>query len=81
MYVCTQPARQHRDNKTKKIFLQTPNKLHSNIVAFNSDNFGKEIQECIDYDVNFEKTFLKPLQLMINPLKWNIFNETDNSDW
>lgn len=68
-------------DKTKKIYLQMPNKLHSNIVAFNSDNFGKEIQECIDYDVNFEKTFLKPLQLMINPLKWNIFNESDNSDW
>ena len=68
-------------DKTKRISLQTPNKLHSNVVSFNSDNFGKEIKECIDFDTQFEKTFLKPLQLMINPLKWNIFNESDNSDW
>lgn len=68
-------------DKTKRISLQTPNKLHSNVVSFNSDNFDKEIRECIDFDTQFEKTFLKPLQLMINPLKWNIFNESDNSDW
>lgn len=69
-------------DKAKKIFLRTPNKFNSNLIAFNSDNFCKEISDVIDYDVNFEKTFLNSLQLMVASLKWNVFKETAPlDDW
>lgn len=69
-------------DKAKRIYLQMPNKFHSSIISYNTENFTKEIKECIDYDTAFSKTFLKPLQLMVNPLSWNVFkDETDNSDW
>lgn len=68
-------------DKTKRIHLKLPNKFNSNIIAFNSEKFCKEIEDCVDYDMNFEKNFLNPLQLMVESLNWNILNEVDNEDW
>lgn len=69
-------------DKAKRIYIRFPNKFNSNIVAFNSDNFCKELNGIIDYDTNFEKTFLNSLQLMVSSLKWNVFKETAPlDDW
>lgn len=69
-------------DKAKRIYIRMPNKFNSNIVAFNSDNFCKELNDIIDYDTNFEKTFLNSLQLMVSSLNWNVFKETAAlDDW
>lgn len=69
-------------DRVKKIFLQEPNPLGSNIVAFTNDNFIEEIKDYIDYDTNFEKNFLAPLQIMTNALKWDLNKETGEiDDW
>lgn len=69
-------------DKSKRLFLIEPNNLKSNIVAFNSDSFVNEISDIVDYDTNFEKGFLNALQLMINPLGWDLSKKTESlDDW
>ena len=68
--------------KTKRLFLIEPNPLKSNIIAFSSDNFINEIKDYIDYDTNFEKSFLNPLQLMVECLNWDLNKKTESlEDW
>jgi hypothetical protein len=71
-------------DKCKRLFLQEPNMFHSNIIAFTDDNFVKEIEKCncVDYDTNFEKNFLKPLYLMVEPMNYDLEKETQElDDW
>ena len=71
-------------DKCKRLFLQEPNVFHSNIVAYTNDTFVKEIEKhnCVDYDTQFEKNFLKPLELMVEPLNYNLQKETQElDDW
>ena len=68
-------------DKCKRLFLQEPNKFNSNIVAFTNDSFVNEI-DCVDYDTQFEKNFLKPLELMVEPLNYDLQKETQElDDW
>lgn len=70
--------------KCKRIFLIEPNVFNTNVIAFTNDGFVSEIEKhnCIDYDMNFEKNFLKPLELMISVLGYDIEKETDSlDDW
>jgi hypothetical protein len=66
-------------DKCKRIFLTEPNKFNSNIIAFTSDSFVKEI-DCVDYDTQFYKNFLKPLELMVEPLNYDLEKETESLD-
>ena len=66
--------------KVKMLYLKTPNPLNSNIFAFNNEKFAQRFKEYVDYDSNFEKFFLKPLELMIEPLNYNLHKETENLD-
>lgn len=66
--------------KVKMLYLKTPNPLNSNIFAFNNEKFAQRFKEYVDYDSNFEKFFLKPLELMIEPLNYNLYKETENLD-
>jgi hypothetical protein len=71
-------------DKCKRLYLMEPNEFHSNIVAFTSDQFTKEIEKhnCVDYDTNFEKNFMKPLNLMVEPMNYDLEKETqDLDDW
>lgn len=71
-------------DKCKRLYLQTPNMFNSNIVAYTDDGFTKEIMKCncVDYDTQFEKNFLKPLYLMVEPLNYDLEKETaELDDW
>jgi hypothetical protein len=71
-------------DKCKRIFLTTPNVFNSNVIAYTNDGFAKEIvkHNCVDYDTNFEKNFLKPLYLMVEPMNYDLEKETEDlSDW
>jgi len=68
-------------DKCKRLYLTSGNKFNSNIIAFTNDRFVSEI-DCVDYDVMFEKGFLKPLQLMTDCLKYDLEKETEAlDDW
>lgn len=69
-------------DKTKRMFLRTPNKFNSNIVAYTNDSFIKEFDGLIDYDMMFEKGFTNALDNMTNALGYNLHKETEElDDW
>lgn len=71
-------------DKCKRIFLRTPNIFDAEVIAYTNDGFVKEIlkSDCVDYDTQFEKNFMKPLDLMVAPLKYNLEKETEDlEDW
>jgi len=71
-------------DKPKRIFLVEPNNFHSNVIAYTNPGFIREISknDCVDYDTQFEKNFMKPLDLMVAPLKYNLRKETEAlDDW
>jgi hypothetical protein len=68
-------------DKCKRLFLQEPNKFKSNIISYTNDQFIKEI-DCIDYDMQFTKHFMNALNLMTEPLNYNLEKETEDlEDW
>jgi hypothetical protein len=68
-------------DKCKRLYLVEPNKFNSNIIGYTNESFVQEI-DCIDYDTQFEKGFLKPLSLMVNVLDYNLEKETEElDDW
>jgi DNA polymerase elongation subunit (family B) len=58
-------------DKIKFIYLKTPNMLGEKVIAFTGkipDEF--ELDGYIDYDLQFEKTFLEPLRTILGVLGW-----------
>jgi DNA polymerase elongation subunit (family B) len=57
--------------KVKFIYLRTPNKINENIVSFIQE-LPKELglDKSIDYDVQFEKSFLEPLKTILDTIGW-----------
>lgn len=64
--------------KVKMLYLKTPNPLNSNIFAFNNEEFAELFQNYIDYDTNFDKFFVKTLEIMTTPLNYNLYKVTED---
>jgi len=66
--------------KIKFIFLKKPNIIHENVIAFIQD-FPKELglDKYIDYDLQFEKSFVEPLKSILDAIGWNV-EKTVNLD-
>jgi hypothetical protein len=58
-------------DKIKFVYLRTPNPYHENVIAFLTE-LPKEfnLESFIDYDTQFDKTFVEPLKTIIEPLNW-----------
>jgi len=59
--------------KIKFCYLKKPNIIHENIISFIQD-FPYEIglDKYIDYDLQFEKSFVEPLRIILNAIGWNV---------
>jgi len=59
--------------KIKFCYLKKPNTLHENVISFIQE-FPKEldIDKYVDYDLQFEKSFLEPLKTILDSIGWNI---------
>jgi len=59
--------------KIKFIFLKKPNTIQENVIAFIQD-FPKELDldKYIDYDLQFEKSFVDPLKSILDSIGWNV---------
>jgi DNA polymerase elongation subunit (family B) len=60
-------------DKIKFVYLKMPNPYHENVIAFISE-LPKEfnLERYIDYDTQFDKTFVEPLKTIIEPLNWQV---------
>jgi len=59
--------------KVKYIFLKKPNIIQENVISFIQD-FPKELglDKYIDYELQFEKSFVDPLKSILDTIGWNI---------
>jgi DNA polymerase elongation subunit (family B) len=59
--------------KIKFCYLKMPNPIHENVISYIQTlppEFG--LQKYVDYDMQFEKTFLKPVKTILDIIGWNI---------
>jgi DNA polymerase elongation subunit (family B) len=58
--------------KIKFIFLKEPNTVQSNVIAFPEGDIPKEfdLHKYIDYNTQFEKSFLEPLKIILEAIDW-----------
>ena len=57
--------------KIKFIFLKEPNTIQSNVIAF-PQSLPKELDlaQYIDYNTQFEKSFVEPLKIILDSINW-----------
>jgi DNA polymerase elongation subunit (family B) len=57
--------------KVKYIFLKKPNIIHENVISFIQE-FPRELglDKYIDYDLQFEKSFIDPLRAIMDTIGW-----------
>jgi DNA polymerase elongation subunit (family B) len=58
--------------KIKFVFLKEPNTVQSNVIAFPQGDIPKEfdLHKYIDYNTQFEKSFLEPLKIILDAIDW-----------
>ena len=59
--------------KIKFCYLKKPNILHENVISFIQD-FPTELglDKYIDYDLQFDKSFLEPLKIILDSIGWSV---------
>ena len=59
--------------KIKFLYLKKPNIIHENVISFIQD-FPHELglDKYIDYDLQFEKSFVEPLKAILDAIGWNV---------
>ena len=57
--------------KIKYVYLKKPNPIHENVISF-IQNFPKELKldKYVDYDLQFEKSFLDPIRSILDIIGW-----------
>jgi DNA polymerase elongation subunit (family B) len=59
-------------DKIKFCYMRMPNTLQSNVIAIPSVLPPElDLEKYIDYDLQFEKSFLQPVQTMLKIIGWN----------
>jgi DNA polymerase elongation subunit (family B) len=66
--------------KIKFLYLKKPNTIQENVISFIQD-FPTELglDKYIDYDLQFEKSFVEPLKAILDAIGWNV-EKTVNLD-
>jgi DNA polymerase elongation subunit (family B) len=59
--------------KIKFVYLKEPNKFGSHVISFlNSVPKEFDISKFIDYDTQFDKSFVEPLKLILDKINWKV---------
>ena len=75
-------AKIQNGEKIKFAYLKMPNPIHENVIAF-PDYLPQEINlhSYIDYDKQFTKTFLDPLNLILEAIDWHAEEQSSLEDF
>ena len=59
--------------KVKFLYLQKPNIIQENVISFIQD-FPRELglEKYVDYDLQFDKSFVEPLKAILDAIEWNV---------
>lgn len=59
--------------KIKYCYLKLPNPIHEDVISF-VQRFPRDLglEKYVDYDVQFEKTFIKPLKAVLDVIGWSV---------
>ena len=57
--------------KIKFVYLKTPNKMGENVISY-LNTFPRELglDKSVDYDLQFEKSFLEPIKVVLDKIGW-----------
>ena len=67
--------------KIKFSYLKLPNHLKENVIAFpGALPVEMDLKKYIDYDKQFEKTFIEPLELILDSIGWKVGSDTATLD-
>ena len=59
--------------KIKFCYLKIPNPIHENVISFiNTFPVESELQKFVDHDLQFEKSFLDPLKIILDVINWQV---------
>jgi len=69
-------------DRIKFVYLRLPNPIKQNVISF-KDVLPRELklQNYINYDLQFEKTFIEPLNLILNPIGWSAEEQATLEDF
>ena len=68
--------------KIKFIYLKEPNMIQSNIIAFpNVIPAELDLHKYIDYDTQYEKSFVEPLKIVLDSIGWKTEHVSNLSDF
>jgi len=67
-YPCIQEG-----DKIKFLYLRTPNHIQQNVITMSEEGLPQELNlhKYVDYDLQFEKTFLDPLKIILAAINWS----------
>ena len=59
--------------KVKFLYLKKPNIIQENVISFIQD-FPNELglNKYVDYDLQFDKSFVEPLKAILDAIGWNV---------
>jgi len=59
--------------KIKFCYLKKPNIIHENIISFIQDfPYELGLDKYVDYDLQFNKSFVEPLRIILDAIGWNV---------
>lgn len=63
----------HEGDKIKFLYLREPNPTQENVITMSEDGLPTELNlhKYVDYELQFEKTFVDPLKIILDAINWS----------
>ena len=63
----------HEGDKIKFIYLREPNPTQENVITMSEEGLPQELNlhKYVDYELQFEKTFVDPLKIILDSINWS----------